>query len=455
MNVSVSQKRFPEKTGWKEKLFSPVSNTNLVLFRIMFGFLLACHCFSQILNGTVKSIFIEPPFSFNFIGFDFLQPLPGNGMYYYFTLMGIFGLFVMMGAWYRISMFLFALMWTAVYLMQKSNYNNHYYLMLLLCWIMLFLPAHHRLSVDSLRHKPILKTTCPRWVYGLMIAQLFIVYTYAGIGKLSMDWLSGRFISIRFSKLAIHGTLGSIYGNHFFQTLITYSGLIFDLLIIPLMCFKKTRWSAFFVALIFHLFNSFTFRIGIFPYLSIAMLIFFFHSIRLPWINETKLSLDDENKVSPNHEKFIMYALLLYLAIQIWLPLRSHLFRGNVYWTEEGYRMSWRMMLRTKSGSVLFRVKDPASGKEWQIDPSKHFQPVHLMWLSGSPDIIWQYAQRIKKAYNRKGYPDVEVHAIGQVSMNRYQSQPLIDPNCNLAAESWQPFLHSKWILPFNPKEKE
>jgi hypothetical protein len=455
MNASVSQKRFPEKTGWKEQLFSPVSNTNLVLFRIMFGFLLACHCFSQILNGTVKSIFIEPPFTFNFIGFDFLQPIQGNGMYYYFTLMGILALMIMTGTWYKISMLLFALMWTAVYLMQKSNYNNHYYLMVLLSWIMLFLPAHQRLSVDSIRNKSNRKTSCPRWVYGLMIAQLFIVYTYAGLGKLNMDWLSGRFISIRFSKLAMHNMLGIIYGNSVFQTLVTYSGLLFDLLIVPLMCFKKTRRCALIAAVIFHLFNSYTFRIGIFPYLSIAMLIFFFKPIRLRWISETELLYDRGNKVSPKLERFIMYALLLYLVIQIWLPLRSHLFQGNVFWTEEGYRMSWRMMLRTKSGSVLFRVKDAASGKQWQIDPAMHFKPVHLMWLSGSPDIIWQYAQRIKKAYKRKGYPDVEVYAIGKVSMNRYQAQSLIDPNCNLAAVKWEPFRNSNWILPFNAKKKE
>jgi hypothetical protein len=100
-------------------------------------------------------------------------------------------------------------------------------------------------------------------------------------------------------------------------------------------------------------------------------------------------------------------------------------------------------------------VKDAASGKQWQIDPAMHFKPVHLMWLSGSPDIIWQYAQRIKKAYKRKGYPDVEVYAIGKVSMNRYQAQSLIDPNCNLAAVKWEPFRNSNWILPFNAKKKE
>jgi hypothetical protein len=253
----------------------------------------------------------------------------------------------------------------------------------------------------------------------------------------------------------MHNMLGIIYGNSVFQTLVTYSGLLFDLLIVPLMCFKKTRRCALIAAVIFHLFNSYTFRIGIFPYLSIAMLIFFFKPIRLRWISETELLYDRGNKVSPKLERFIMYALLLYLVIQIWLPLRSHLFQGNVFWTEEGYRMSWRMMLRTKSGSVLFRVKDAASGKQWQIDPAMHFKPVHLMWLSGSPDIIWQYAQRIKKAYKRKGYPDVEVYAIGKVSMNRYQAQSLIDPNCNLAAVKWEPFRNSNWILPFNAKKKE
>ena len=69
------------------------------------------------------------------------------------------------------------------------------------------------------------------------------------------------------------------------------------------------------------------------------------------------------------------------------------------------------------------------------------------MWLSGSPDIIWQYARRIKKDFIQKGYPDVEIYAIGAVSMNRRPAKPLINPSADLAKKTWEPFKHSEWVL--------
>ncbi len=99
-----------------------------------------------------------------------------------------------------------------------------------------------------------------------------------------------------------------------------------------------------------------------------------------------------------------MYGLLLYVLFQIILPLRPLFFPENVFWTDEGYRMSWKMMLRTKSGSLHFKVVDSALDKTWDVDPSKYFAPAHVMWLSTSPDMIWQYAQHIKNDFAKKGF---------------------------------------------------
>jgi hypothetical protein len=72
-----------------------------------------------------------------------------------------------------------------------------------------------------------------------------------------------------------------------------------------------------------------------------------------------------------------------------------------------------------------------------------------MMWLSGSPDIIWQYAQRLKKDFTKKGYPQVQVFAIGQVSINRQAPRPLIDSTVDLAAIPWQLFSHASWITEY------
>ena len=104
-----------------------VDNSPLVLFRMVFGFLAAAESFGAIFTGWVHETFIEPGFTFTVIGFEWLQPLSGDGMIYYFIVMGVAGLCIMLGLFYRASTFVFAGLWTMVYLMQKSHYNNHYY----------------------------------------------------------------------------------------------------------------------------------------------------------------------------------------------------------------------------------------------------------------------------------------------------------------------------------------
>lgn len=79
------------------QLFKPIDNAPLIIFRIFFGILLAIESFGAIATGWVKRVFITPQFTFSHIGFEWLQPLPGNGMYYYFVVMGICGLMIMLG----------------------------------------------------------------------------------------------------------------------------------------------------------------------------------------------------------------------------------------------------------------------------------------------------------------------------------------------------------------------
>ncbi len=433
-----------------KKLFQPVDNGPLVVFRIIFGFLLFYHVTTYLLNGSVYQNFIQPPFTFTYIGFEFLQPLPGNGMYFYFGLMALLALLIMLGAWYRFAMTGFAVLWTLQYLMQKSGYNNHYYFILLLCWLMTIVPANGFCSIDTKR-KPLSKThTCPQWAIWIFAVQVAIVYFFAAISKLNAEWFSGKFIGIQFSRLSMHPVYGSIYGQAWFPQFIAYTGLLFDLLIIPLLLWKKTRKYAFILCCLFHLFNSFSFRIGIFPYLSIALCIFFFEPGNIRSIffkNKTTIKIPEYNPVlNQGKTRLLIVGLGIYIFLQVIVPMRSWLFPGNTFWTEEGYRMSWKMMMRSKSGTVHFKVIDSASGKVWIVDPKTLFSPAHVMWIAISPDITWQYAQRLKKEFAQIGFPNVEVYAIGLVSLNRSKAAPLADTTVDLAKIKWYPFKHSSWI---------
>ncbi|MCM4156379.1 HTTM domain-containing protein [Gramella sp. AN32] len=430
-------------------LFKQVDNAALVVFRALFGFLISVEAFGAIFTGWIKRTLIEPQFTFNFIGFEFLQPLPGNGMLWYYGVMGIFGIFVMLGFKYRMSIICYGIMWSGVYLMQKSSYNNHYYLLMLLCMIMSFLPANRWFSIDAKLNPEISKISMPRWVWIVIVLQLFIVYTYASVAKFYPDWLDGSFPAILMKGKADYWLVGEFLQQSWIRYAIAYFGLLFDLLIIPLLLWKPTRLPIFIAAIFFHLFNSFIFHIGIFPYMSLAFCIFFFPTEKInKWfLRNKKEHYDGDEIIVPSYRNFLVTAMSIWFIIQIGLPLRHWFFKDDVLWTEEGHRLSWRMMLRGKSGSVKFKVVEKGTSDTIFIDNKAYLGRKQLRAIGSKPDMIWQFAQRLEKKYEKEG-KEVEVYVNSKVSVNGRPYQPFIDPKVNLAAEKWPHFRHKNWILP-------
>ena len=429
-------------------LFKQIDNTGLVLFRAVFGLLITIEAFGAIITGWVRRTLVEPPFTFNFIGFDFLQYLQGDLMYYYFIVMGIFGIFVMFGYKYRFSMIAFALMWTCVYLMQKSNYNNHYYLMMLLCWIMAFLPANRWFSLDAIINPEIKNPAMPRWVLLILILQVWIVYTFASVAKFYPDWLDASMAKLLMSGKSDYWLIGDLLQKDWVHWTIAYTGILFDLLIVPLMLWKRTRMLGFVISVFFHLFNSIIFQIGIFPYMSIAFALFFFtpETLRKRFLPNKELYNGDEVIVS-KHKNVIIGVFSIYFIFQLGLPLRHWFFKDDVLWTEEGHRLSWRMMLRSKGGTLKVYVADKNNGEKELYNYEELLGTKQQSSVTTKPDIMWQLAQKIKQVEAEKGR-DVGVYMEAKVRANYGNYYPFTDPNVDLAAEQWHPFKHSDWILP-------
>ncbi len=429
-------------------LFKQVDNIGLILFRVVFGFLITTEAIGAIFTGWIRRTLVETPLSFNFIGFDFLQYLRGPQLYYYFVIMGIFGIFVMLGYKYRFSMIVYAIMWSCVYLMQKSSYNNHYYLMMLLCWIMAFLPANRWFSLDAKINPEIKSPSMPHWVLLILILQVWIVYTFASLAKFYPDWLDASMPALLMSSKSDYWLIGGILQMNWVHWAIAYTGIFFDLLIVPLMLWKRTRLLGFIISVFFHLFNSIVFQIGIFPYMSIAFALFFFSPETLQKRFLPKKKLYDGNEVIvPKHKNLIIGIFSVYFLFQLGLPLRHWFFKDDVLWTEEGHRLSWRMMLRAKSGSLTVWVKDKEKGEKVRYDYSKLLGDKQRRAVTTKPDLMWQLAQHIEKIEKEKGR-DVSVYMQASVRVNDGKYYPFTDPEVDLAAQEWHPFKHHEWILP-------
>ena len=430
-------------------LFQRIDNSSLIIFRIFFGILISLECFGAIATGWVNRNLIAPKFKFPFIDFDFLQPLPGNGMYFYFGIMGLMGICIALGFKYRASMITFTTMWTATYLMQKTAYNNHYYLLILISLIMCFFPAEKSRSIDVKLNPKIESNAMYAYIKWIVVLQLFIVYTYASIAKIYGDWLDFSTIAVLMHSKRNYWLVGDILQEPWIHTVIGSVGILFDLLIVPALLWKPTRKAAFFLSLFFHLFNSIIFQIGIFPYLSIAFSVFFFEpeTIRKIFF-KSKIPLTTSKVIIPNYKSILLIVAAVYFLTQLLLPVRHYTFEDDVLWTEEGHRMSWRMMLRSRQGKGRYKVVDKNTEEVFIINPKDYVSRSQERKIFAYPDFAWQFAQYLKKEFKEENR-DVSVYLENsKISINRKPYELFIDSKTDLAAETWYRTKHHSWILP-------
>lgn len=433
-------------------LFKKIDNAQLVVFRVFYGLLVSAECYGAMATGWVRRTLVEPEFTFSFIGFEWLQPLPGNGMYIYFAVMGTLGLFIALGLKYRYSALAFAILWSGVYLMQKTSYNNHYYLLMLIAYIMAFLPANRDASLDAKFNPKLRSQMMYNWIRWIIIMQLFIVYTYASIAKLYADWLDFSMIEVLMGSKKDYYLIGDFLQQKWVHKIIAIFGICFDLLIVPALLWKPSRKIAFVLSIFFHLFNSIIFQIGIFPYFSLAFTVFFFEpqTIRNIFL-KTKKIITETQTIMPKTKNIILTVLGVYFLIQLVLPLRHHFFKDDVLWTEEGHRLSWRMMLRSRGGSISYKVVDTQTNDTTNIKLNDYLTKKQQQRVACYPDFTWQFAQHLKKEYAKKG-GSIQVFVKSKVKINQEPYRQFIDPNTDLASVPWKHFAHNDWILP-SPKE--
>jgi hypothetical protein len=195
-----------------------------------------------------------------------VEPLPGDWMYVFFAVMGVAAVLVCLGLFYRPAMIVLWFLYTWKFLIEKSVYMNHYYLIGLLCFLFIFIPAHHTWSLDRRRH-PEWSPTVPRWTIYLLRLQLFIVYFYGAIAKLNPDWLRGEpMLSAITARTPGVPEIATHFPPALLAYAIAYGGILNDAMVPILLSVRRTRVFGFICALVFHVLNE-IFLIGLFSYL--------------------------------------------------------------------------------------------------------------------------------------------------------------------------------------------
>ncbi len=431
----------------------------LAVFRIALGLLLFGSIVRFWSKGWIDQLYIQPKYFFSYYGFEFVKPL-GEFTYVIFAICAISALLVAIGLYYRAASVLLFLSFTYIELIDKSTYLNHYYFISMICLMMIFLPAHAYFSFDAVRNKKVSADYIPKWCIDSIKVFVCIVYVFAGLAKVNSDWLlEAQPLRIWLPAKNDLPLVGWIFNYTWVAYVFSWAGCLYDLSIPFLLSNKKTRLFAYIAVLIFHVLTAILFPIGMFPYIMIATALIFFSAefhkkiierlARLIRIPKNVLALNKAYAFnSATTSKVLIIAFVLFLCVQVVLPMRHLIYPGELFWTEQGYRFSWRVMLMEKAGSAQFIVKD-SEGKAVAVDNTKFLTALQEKMMSTQPDMILQYAHMLRDYYAGLGFKSPQVYVDSYVTLNGRLGKPLIDSKIDLAKET-DTFSHKPWILSFN-----
>lgn len=443
-------------------LFERRDSAALAAFRALYGALVTVSAVRFFVYGWIDEFFVTPRFFFHYWGTAWLMPeRPGaSTVHVVMAALGVLGVLVTLGVCTRIALLALVLSFTWLQALDVTNYLNHYVLVSLLGLLMACMPIGEAYSVDawwssrkSARPSFVGQTTLPAWCTWLLRLQVGVVYFYAGLAKLGSDWLlHAQPLNIWLTSRTSYPVLGPLFAQPWVAFAFAWAGFLFDTSIVLWLSLRRTRPFAYVALLGFHAMTGWLFPIGMFPMImSVAALIFFpadwprsrrsLSSLAGPptrsQLATARLSLRQRAGVALG---------VAYAIVQLLLPLRTHLYGGNVLWHEQGMRFSWRVMVREKNASVTYLVHEPATGRRWHVAPRDYLDARQEREFATQPDLIWQLAQRIATDERRRGR-DVEVRVDAIASLNGRAPHRLIDPEVDLGKVA-DTLATKPWILP-------
>ncbi|GAB3309292.1 HTTM domain-containing protein [Hymenobacter tenuis] len=431
----------------------------LATFRMAFGLLVLASVVRFWAKGWIAELYLQPKFFFPYYGFEWVRPL---GVYTYglFALCGLCALLMAVGYWYRTAALGVFLSFTYIELMDKSTYLNHYYFVSLAALLLALLPAGRYFALDTHLNPARWRSEVPRWTVDALRLLMGIVYVYAGLAKLNSDWLLEA-MPLRIWLPAKNDLplIGPLLGQVWVAYAFSWFGAFYDLTVPFFLLNRRTRPWAYATVVVFHVLTAVLFPIGMFPYvMMVAALVFFpadWHERVLQRVRgllrffPTAPLPPTPLRYGPARRQLLLLTLGVFFVVQLVLPFRYLLYPHELFWTEEGYRFSWRVMLMEKMGYVQFKVVDGATGRIRQVDNRAHLSVLQEKMMSTQPDMLVQFAHYLRDYYAGQGVTNPKIYADAYVSLNGRLGKSFIDPTVDLARveDDLRP---KPWILPFD-----
>ncbi len=433
-------------------LNEPTDAASLAALRVLFGVVMLGSVIRYFANGWIERFYVQPRFHFTYWGFGWVEPLPQPWLSVLFAVLGVAALCIALGLAYRVATISFFVLFTYVHLLDVSNYLNHYYLVSLLALLLCVLPLHRTWSVDAWLRPSLKSTTLPAWMLWLVRAQVGLVYFFAGLAKLQPDWLlHGQPLGIWLHARTDTPLIGPFLDEHAVALAMSWAGFLYDTTIVGWLLWRRSRPFAYLAVCAFHFMTNVFFNIGIFPVVMTAAATIFFDPDWPRWLwarlrRRAFVPARTEGAPRGSLGTLGLAVLSIWVLVHVAMPLRTHLYGGDVLWHDQGMRWSWRVMVREKNGSVLYRVRLD-DDREVRVVPSEYLNRYQEQEFAGQPDLVLQLAHRIAADYRTQGFAHVEVRADAFASLNGRRSARLIDPDADLASID-DGVMPAAWILP-------
>lgn len=419
-------------------LSKPVSGESLAFLRIALGLIMVLEAISFFLpsdsSGGRSHLEVyyagkDVTFNFPYESFSWLPLLPGPWIQGIVILMGVAGFAMALGYRYRIASVLTFLTWGYLYAVEctRTYWMSYFYLELLSLFLMMFMPAASRLSLDARRGAAGGGMAIPFWPLVVFRAQLIVTYFYAGYAKLTPDWLfEGVPVRIFLDKPWVIARLKAVLPS-FLGTpeqwvhspaliyFLSWAGAGFDLVIGFLLIARRTRPMGMLMMVMFHSFNHFILftDIGWFPLLGVTTATIFLEpdwpTRFMRWLSKPHIPAFDRKwffggvvtiplvgaalgwraKPTPADPRalpirlarFTVPFVVVWITFQALFPLRHYLIPGDVRFTFEGLSWSWRLktevyrcqlgVISLSSPSFLKRNPDGSSQFNWDQWPEE------------------------------------------------------------------------------------
>jgi len=463
------------KTKVLNFLFKERDATTVSLFRIGFGIMMVIEMVYYLKVDFVYNAITGPQLLFKYPGLEFINPLPDTYMYIINVLLLLSAILITIGEFCQIAALFFFLGYTYFFLQDATYFNNHFYLISLLSFLLIFIDADKTLRFRNILKKDnpqkIKPAVVPNWNIWIIRTLLILVFFFSGLAKINGDWLSGEITKAMFTSFSKDSGLGQYLQSSFNIKLFAIGGMLFDLLIGFILKFKPTRNIGIIGLIIFNALNAIFWNdIGIFPYLMIAITIIFcepetvskfFHKEKKEKIKKSKKNKQALKTATPkiienkplqwNGKRKLTAGLLgLFILVQILFPLRHYVMTNNPDWTGVGALFAWRMKAQTRTiESIDMNLFVLDTGETQKVDTYSFLTANQKIHFVEDPRRLVQLARHVSKTAAEQGFPNLGVKADIKVSFNGREPQHMFSPELNLVEVDLK---DPSWILPLIKK---